>query len=126
MRAPWLGVVVAMGLAAGPSFQAGGVAPPSSDEFSPLVRHAKQDLARRLDVEVVRIEFVESISVIWPNGSLGCPRPGMRYTMMLVEGALIRLAFEGRVYQYHAGGARGAFLCEKPAAPLKPRLDPVQ
>ena len=108
-----------MGLGAGPSSQAGGgVVPPSDGKISPFVQQAKVDLARRLGVEIDRIEIVEFTSVIWPNASMGCPQPGRRYTMMLVEGARIRLAFEGRVYRYHAGRRRGAFLCEKPQTPL--------
>ncbi len=77
------------------------------------VTQAKEDLAKRLSVNPNDIELVSFQTVTWPNGSLGCPQPGMLYTQALVEGYLIRLGASGRVYEYHGPRAGAPFLCDK-------------
>ena len=79
------------------------------------VTQAKQDLSKRLSVSLDQIELVNFTPVTWPDGSLGCPEPGMMYTQVLVEGYRIQLRSGGRVYEYHGGGTRAPFLCAKPS-----------
>ncbi len=55
--------------------------------------------------------------VTWPDGSLGCPQPGMRYTQALVSGSLIVLEANGLFYEYHSGGGGDPFYCALPTAP---------
>jgi hypothetical protein len=90
-----------------------------------LISLAKEDLAQRLSIQVEQIEVLEAKSVVWPDSSLGCPQPGMRYRQVPMDGARIRLAVEGRVYAYHSGGGRGPFLCEQTleAPQVTPKLD---
>ena len=38
----------------------------------------------------------------------------MKYRQVPMDGALIRLAVDGKVYEYHSGGGRDPFLCEQP------------
>ena len=76
-----------------------------------LVIQAKEDLAHRLSIPIDQIEVLEAKSVVWPDASLGCPQPGMRYKQVPVDGALIRLQTNGQVHEYHSGGGRGLFLC---------------
>ena len=76
-----------------------------------LVIQAKEDLAHRLSMPIDRIQVLEARSVVWPDASLGCPQPGMRYKQVPVDGVLIRLKTDGQVYEYHGGGGRGLFLC---------------
>jgi hypothetical protein len=78
------------------------------------VDYAKADLAQRLGIQTEAIEVMEVRPVIWPDGALGCPRPGMGYIQVQQDGLLIRLRAGGRVYEYHSGGARPPFLCEQP------------
>ena len=49
------------------------------------------DASKRMGLEVAKLEIVESVAVTWPDGSLGCPEPGMNYTMALVPGYRIRI-----------------------------------
>ena len=77
------------------------------------VERARADLAGRLDVPVQEVTVVERVEKTWPDGSLGCPQPGMNYTQALVEGSLLVLEVDGKRYNYHAGGGRGYFLCER-------------
>jgi hypothetical protein len=90
-----------------------------------LVDQAKADLAQRLSISVDQIELVEAKAVTWPDASLGCPQPGMLYKQVPEDGALMILQAQERIYEYHSGGSRGLFLCEKllkdPNPP--PRLD---
>ncbi len=64
------------------------------------------DASKRTGIEVAKLEVVESIVVTWPDGSLGCPEPGMNYTMALVPGYRIRIRADQQVLNYHAS-ARG-------------------
>ena len=86
---------------------------------NPLVSHAKEDLAERLGIPITDIELLSFEEVVWPDSSLGCPQPGMRYLQVPSDGALIRLSAEGQVYDYHSGSNRGVFLCEKAYKDLK-------
>ena len=79
------------------------------------VRQAIADLARTLALDTAAIEVVEASPVVWPDGSLGCPEPGMMYTQVTVEGIRIILRAQGQEYNYHGGGNRDPFLCENPA-----------
>jgi hypothetical protein len=76
-----------------------------------LVATASADLAERLSVTLGDIVVISAESVVWPDGSLGCPIPDMRYTQVQVEGALIVLSVDGGIYNYHSGANRGPFLC---------------
>lgn len=80
--------------------------------LEPLVTIARQDLAARLGVEESTIQIATVEWVVWPDGSLGCPQPGMVYTQVQVDGYRILLVTGETEYAYHGGGNRGPFLCE--------------
>lgn len=79
---------------------------------------ARADLARRLGVGEDDIEVISEREVTWPDGSIGCPQPGMAYTQALVNGSQIVLRHTGVDYHYHAGGSRGPFYCADPRPPV--------
>ncbi|MDD5371625.1 MAG: hypothetical protein PHQ40_21300, partial [Anaerolineaceae bacterium] len=60
-----------------------------------MVTQARDDLARQLSIKPEQIEIVDASSVTWPDSSLGCPKPGMVYTQVLVDGILIRFRVGG-------------------------------
>ena len=76
------------------------------------------DLAARLDVDPAAITTVAVDAVTWRDGAIGCPEPGMNYTQALVEGVRVILEVDGKRYQYHSGGPRALFYCEKPQPPV--------
>jgi hypothetical protein len=86
---------------------------PKNKFESDRVQMATQDLAGRLGIQPGAIAFLEFKAVVWPDGGMGCPQPGVAYTQVQTEGYLIRLGYEGKVYQYHGGGTKTPFLCEK-------------
>src|SRR5262245_1690879 len=78
-----------------------------------LVEQARADLARRESVAPDAVTLIEIRGILWPDGGLGCPRPGVRYPQVPVDGFLIRLGLGGRVFNYHQGRGRPPFLCER-------------
>ena len=89
------------------------IAPPYSQALTTMIDAAKADLAQRQAVSPESIALVAVWSVVWPDGSLGCPRPGMLYPQVQVDGLLIRFRIGERVFDYHGDGRRAPFLCEQ-------------
>jgi hypothetical protein len=94
---------------------------PSDPALSNLVLQAQEDLAQRLSVGLDQIALVEVKAVVWPDGGLGCPQPGLAYIQVQHEGTLIRLQVGKQVYNYHSGGRRAPFLCEQPSGVDSPQ-----
>jgi hypothetical protein len=92
--------------------------------FESQVQLAKEDLAGRLGVEANQIELVSAEAVIWPDGSLGCPQPGVAYTQVQQDGLRIVLQVGDKTYSYHSGGVRPPFLCEEPGEGGSPTAGP--
>lgn len=81
----------------------------------PAAQQAISDLATRLNISPDAIRVISAEHVVWRDGSLGCPRPGMIYTQALVPGLRIVLDAEGTLYYYHAGRGRPPFYCPHPS-----------
>ena len=73
---------------------------------------ARQDLADRLDVSVEEIQARLIRPTTWPDGSLGCSTAGESYPPGPIEGYIVELEFEGRIYEYHSDGER-VVLCKE-------------
>lgn len=91
---------------------------------SSLVLQAIDDLAARLGVAPDVIDVVRVEEVDWPDGSLGCPQPDMRYPQVLVNGSFIQLQVGNQTYHYHSGGGRPPFLCTSKDEVLPEDLPP--
>lgn len=88
-----------------------GTPKPTGTPSSDPVEQAKADLANRLGIDRAQVTLVSATEVTWPDGSLGCPKPGMHYTQALVPGARIILEANGTRYNYHLGNRQAPFLC---------------
>ncbi len=84
----------------------------------PQIAEAIEDLAQRQSIPPSEVEVVSVEEVVWPDSSLGCPQPGMRYRQVLQDGMRIILRANGRQYTYHSGGRRAPFLCERKGGTL--------
>ncbi len=84
--------------------------------LAPWIEDATADLAARLSIEPAAVSTIAAVLVTWPDTALGCPEPDRQYATVATDGALIELVVDGAVYRYHAGGARGPFLCPRPLA----------
>ena len=63
----------------------------------------------REDIEVERAE-----SAVWPDGALGCPRPGEMYTHALVPGYWVVLRVGHKQFDYRASDTGHYRLCGNP------------
>ena len=94
----------------------GQTAPPAGTPQNPMdetqqVLAAREDLAKQLTVSVQEVVMVETRNVTWRSGALGCPKPGVQYTLALVSGKLIMLRIGTQYYRYHAKIGGAAFHC---------------
>jgi len=81
------------------------------------------DAAKRTGMERASLNVESAEAVTWADGSLGCPQPGMSYTMALVPGYRIKVRAGERLLDYHAS-QRGYFvLC--PAGTANEPIGPV-
>ncbi|MBT8163979.1 MAG: hypothetical protein KJP22_06265 [Acidimicrobiia bacterium] len=90
------------------------IPPVTGEGPADLVDQIIADASGRAGVATGNITVVRSEAVVWNDGSLGCPEPGLAYTQALVEGYWIVVEADGTEYDYRAS-ARGNFkLCEGP------------
>jgi len=75
------------------------------------IAFSKQDLVTRLDLETEAVTVSGATPVSWRSGALGCPKPGMSYTDVLVPGIWIVLRVDKAVYRYHAATGGKPFYC---------------
>jgi hypothetical protein len=102
----------------------GGVVQPMMPrEFTleTAVQAARDDAARRTGVAAGSLAVISAEAVTWPDGSIGCPQPGMAYTQALVPGFRIRLRGPTGELDYHASSRGGLVLC-----PAKRATNPVK
>lgn len=67
-----------------------------------LLDRMKTDLAQRLSIGIEAIELVLAESVMWRDGSLGCPEPGQTYLQAITPGFRVILKANGQEYDYRA------------------------
>lgn len=63
---------------------------------------AAVNLADQLGIDVAEVQTVSIEQVEWPDSSLGCPRPGQNYLMVITPGFRIILEANGVKVEYHA------------------------
>ena len=82
-----------------------------------LVDLARVNLAQRLgvDPEAVTLQSIEEVE--FPDASLGVPEPDTSYAQVITPGYTLKLAVEGRTYEYRAGDARLAFAPQEGGTP---------
>jgi len=85
----------------------------TSDKAVALARDA---LSRQLGTVVDSTSVVDVVAMSWPDSSLGCPKPGMMYSPVLLSGHLVRLRVSNVVYAVHVGAGE-AIVCGQDSAP---------
>ena len=73
-----------------------------------LLDKIRAELASEQGVSVADVKVISAQSVNWPNGALGCPKPGRMYTQAIVPGYRIELEAGGKRFSYNAS-TRGAY-----------------
>ena len=108
------------------------VTPVDMVEGTPVVGETPQDIldailadaAQESGVSAQAIRVVRAQSVIWNDGSLGCPQPGVLYTQAQVDGYWVVLEAGSDEYDYRASDSGAFFLCEGGTPPLPPKGTP--
>ena len=77
-----------------------GILDPILNEAATLTKVPREQLV------IVRAE-----PVVWSDGSLGCPEPGMEYTQALVNGYWVMIKAAGQTYDFRVGGGGSFRLC---------------
>jgi len=85
-----------------------------------MIEAALDDAANRSTTARAAITVTSAEAVIWPDGSLGCPQPGMMYTQALVAGYRIVLQTGDQVLNYHAAARGKPVFC--PAGRVAPPI----
>lgn len=97
-----------------PSFQS---ASPMPSTGTPIELSKDQTAGIRADLAKRGITAAFTVksatATTWPDGSWGCPEPGMVYTQALVAGARAIVTVEGTSYDYRFGSGPIPRLCEK-------------
>lgn len=78
-----------------------------------LLARLVSDLAARTGSDPSAITLIGAEAVIWNDGSLGCPQPGMVYPQVLIEGYRVILRAGDRDYDYRIGKGGSFVLCER-------------
>ena len=120
-RAAGLG---ASGSAAGPAQPASGLEVSAPQGLDAAVQAALVDAAQRTGIGAAALQVTSAERVTWPDGSLGCPQPGVLYTQALVPGYRIRIDAGGQLLDFHASTRGGLVLCPAGRARERLRGDP--
>jgi hypothetical protein len=100
-----------------PSVSTGG----KNEAPAAILDKVRADAATRAGVGAAAVKLVSSEAVMWPNGALGCGKPGEMVTQAIVPGYRIELEANGQRYTYHTS-ERGRFrLCTGIARGRLPR-----
>lgn len=86
------------------------------------------DLAASENADEAAIEVLHAQAVTWNDGSLGCPEPGLEYTLAPVPGYRVILGHAGQQFDYRATRKGPFILCSRPglAAPGSGAEPPVE
>jgi len=93
--------------------------PPTTGETPPMKGQVPQaildpilkEAAALAKVDRDQLVIVRAESVVWNDGSLGCPEPGMMYTQALVNGYWIVIEAAGKQYDFRVGSDGSFRLC---------------
>jgi len=94
--------------------------PTMAPDLPTITQAALADAAGKSGLDMSQLRVESAASVTWPDGSLGCPSPGMAYTQALVPGYRIRIRAGDMVLDYHASSRGQLILCppERATDPL--------
>jgi hypothetical protein len=62
-------------------------------------------------VSAEQLVIVRAKSVVWNDGSLGCPEPGIQYTQALVNGYWVVIVAAGKTYDFRVARGGSFRLC---------------
>jgi len=100
------------------------ITPVTGEVPTKLLGSILEDLSGRTGAAMEKISVIQAQSVVWNDGSLGCPQPGVMYTQALVPGFQVVLEAGSQRYDYHASETGYFTLCESGIPPIFPSGTP--
>lgn len=97
-----------------PSLEPAPSASGSIDLPASVIEPVVAEVARLAGIPVDQVTVVSAEAVTFPDGSLGCPLPGMAYTQVLTDGYKVVAEAGGKTYDFRGAGSTFR-LCEKSA-----------
>lgn len=92
-----------------------------------VLARARELAAARAAADHVAAPVLEKIeAVTWPDGSLGCGRPGEVNTQRIVEGYRLSFTAGERRYVFHASAAGLVIPCDRVLRRLRPPAPPAE
>lgn len=91
-----------------------------------LLSYMKKDLSQRLSAGTANITVAVAESVIWNDGSLGCPKPDQHYTQETIPGYRVVLELAGQRYSYHADNDGYFVPCDRQLMTPPPGTTPTR
>ena len=79
-----------------------------------ILNSVLDDAAQKLGVAPDTLVVTKAEAVTWPDGSLGCPEPGMFYTQALIDGDWIVVEAGGQSLDYRVSGGGNFRICDTP------------
>jgi hypothetical protein len=76
-----------------------------------ILRPILTEAAKLANVPRAQLVVVRAQAVVWNDGSLGCPEPGMEYAQALVNGYWVVIKAAGKTYDFRAGRDGNFRLC---------------
>ena len=101
-----------------PSFSARPTIAPSAAPITgevpaDVLTAVRAELSSSSGLDAANAEVVRAEAVDWPDGSMGCPVPGMMYTQQIVPGYQVVLTLDGKTYDYRVAAETGTIVrCE--------------
>ena len=95
-------------------------APPTGEVPAAVLDRVLADATERTGVAAADMEIIRSESLIFSDGSLGCPKPDVAYTPAPVPGYRIVLEADGRSLDYRVTERGYLMLCEQSGLHLSP------
>jgi hypothetical protein len=92
-------------------------------EMQSTIDAALDAAAKRTGLDRSMLVVLSAEAVTWPDGALGCPKPGRMYTQALVPGYRIRIQAGNQILEYHANARKYLVLCAADGR-INPRPDP--
>lgn len=95
----------------------------SSTDVDAIKSLTVADLSARFSLDPAQVRVLSLDAQLWPDASLGCPRPGESYTQKTVPGYRLVLEANGQEYIYHTDTNQAVILCleeDLPSFPVTP------
>ena len=77
-----------------------------------MMAQARADLAKLTGLDPSTFTTVRAEQVVWSDGSLGCPVPGVMYIQVVTPGYWIQLEAGGKTYDYRSSNAGPVRRCD--------------